>query len=554
MEVEKDMERDRASAMRAEEACADRSSFLSGLRELRLPPLQGVNTELERVNGELNGALRMTGMSTGRMIEKDVEKDEGQGFTFALSGSLAAHVNFVGATWPTADDEKKMDVGGNPWKARYMRMMKVDAAERANMKRRVAEEAVEVRKGEEEMINWKNQDGCERGTVQQQCLQREEVEAEGAFQVTAGKLLDTVKPDEDVKKLKKSTYEMKEQLDVMKEKEEQMVKERHLQTEALEQAKEQRNKGAEEQRRRGAEERRRKLKERRSKEEEQRCRGMEEQTNRRAEEQTSRRADEQRRIMKERRSRGVMEESEGVEQRNGGANERRSGGMEVRRSTGAQVEEQRRSSLEQFIEKGSRGADGQRSRGVKGEQLKGAMEQGSSGGVEQMSRRAKRDRCKRVGDEGQRRGRVEKISGGLPEQRRRAEAHEAPTELEQERLVGILVEWQPSAALLERVTPVEKRAGQRRVGRAPKGSSLLNDSGNSPALRAKHAAVGLATKLEERAVVEGRFAPAEDGARDCEDMDEDSARRRCAPAEDRTESIEIDRNRIGTWFPETGIG
>jgi hypothetical protein len=64
------------------------------------------------------------------------KKDEGQGFTFSMHVLDSAHVHFAGATWPTMQVEKKMDAAPtvNPWKRRLVGMMKVDAAERKNVK------------------------------------------------------------------------------------------------------------------------------------------------------------------------------------------------------------------------------------------------------------------------------------------------------------------------------------------------------------------------------------------------------------------------------------
>jgi hypothetical protein len=62
--------------------------------------------------------------------------EESGAFTFSMNVLDTAHVHFAGATWPTTQVEKKMDAmpTGNPWKRRLMVMMKVDAAERKNVK------------------------------------------------------------------------------------------------------------------------------------------------------------------------------------------------------------------------------------------------------------------------------------------------------------------------------------------------------------------------------------------------------------------------------------
>jgi hypothetical protein len=77
-------------------------------------------------------------------MEADTERtgwmpktDAGQGFTFEMTGPPVDCAYFACASWPT--DRMKIDATsepgtGNPWKARYTRMMKADAIEREREK------------------------------------------------------------------------------------------------------------------------------------------------------------------------------------------------------------------------------------------------------------------------------------------------------------------------------------------------------------------------------------------------------------------------------------
>ena len=304
VEVEKDRESDMDMmiAARVENARADQITFLSRV----IASEQVVNTERE----ELDGARIGTGWMTG--------KEKEQGFTFSVSGLHATHANFAGATWPT-QGENKMDEGGNPWERRYMRMMRVNAAE-----------------------------------------------MRGAMRGTAGELLDTgtvatdAKAKESTKKAKEQAQAGQLQLDVLKEKEREMATEMQLQTEVVERAKEQKSNGVGEQRSmqrsRGAAERRCKLNEQRSKKEEQRSKGMKEQRSM----QASRGTEEQ-------RSKGDEEE------RRRGAEERRSR-LKKQRSKEVAMEQRRKGVEEQIEEQRSRGTKEQRSRMKEGRR-RGAVEQ-----------------------------------------------------------------------------------------------------------------------------------------------------------------------------------
>jgi hypothetical protein len=68
------------------------------------------------------------------------KEDEGQGFTFSMTTLSAGHACFAGATWPTETKiESTSAETEDPWKTRYRRMKKAEAAER---KREKAEAAV----------------------------------------------------------------------------------------------------------------------------------------------------------------------------------------------------------------------------------------------------------------------------------------------------------------------------------------------------------------------------------------------------------------------------
>ena len=149
--------------------------------------------------------------------------------------------------------------------------------------------------------------------------------------------------------------------------------------------------------------------------------------------------------------------------------------------------------------------------------------------------------------EGQKSRGTEQTRGEAHERSKGEEEQEAAIELEHERLAG----WQPLAALLERVMPVVVVAGRRRAG--------VGTRQRMGAMGAAGQRLGVAGEAGQRV---GDASAAGQGTEAAIWRQPIGIGRKKAKAskdkgnviEDRTETIDEDRDRVGTWFPKTGIG